>query len=275
MILFRTKINPQTVVGIENALPRIIVSLMLVTFSYAICGFLVDFVYLGNSLVKTIFTGGGLGSDITSLVTGWSDADKLDIFFLIDPGNGLWGGENIIDTVIGGIKGIFTSVSLPGKINGILELVIAFVLLSTTIKIFFALLTRYVSIFLLTIFSPLAILWNALPGQSDTAGKFFKNFAVAVLSFPAVYLFLNLSSYVAKPGNFNATSLPPFSLPIGVATIQQYGALIGLGMLMIIPQIPSVIEDALAVKPSGLGQSSAQELGGALRKIPLIGSFIG
>jgi len=46
MIMFRTKINPQTVISVENALPKIIISLILITFSFPIAGFLIDLMYV-------------------------------------------------------------------------------------------------------------------------------------------------------------------------------------------------------------------------------------
>ena len=46
MIMFRAKINPQTVITIENSLPKIVVSLLLITFSFAIVGFLIDLMYV-------------------------------------------------------------------------------------------------------------------------------------------------------------------------------------------------------------------------------------
>lgn len=46
MIMYRVKINPQTVISIENSLPRIVVSLLLITFSFAIAGFLIDLMYV-------------------------------------------------------------------------------------------------------------------------------------------------------------------------------------------------------------------------------------
>ena len=42
MIMFRQKIGGQTVVTAQQALPRIIISLLAVTFSFAIAGFLID-----------------------------------------------------------------------------------------------------------------------------------------------------------------------------------------------------------------------------------------
>lgn len=56
MIMFRMKLNPQTAISIENTLPRIIITLIFITFSFAIAGFLIDLMYVfmgvGVSLVS-------------------------------------------------------------------------------------------------------------------------------------------------------------------------------------------------------------------------------
>ncbi len=46
MIMFRMKINPQTVISVENALPKIVITLILITFSFAIAGLLIDIMYI-------------------------------------------------------------------------------------------------------------------------------------------------------------------------------------------------------------------------------------
>ncbi len=55
MIMFRMKMNPQTVISVENALPRIIVALILITFSFAIAGFLIDIMYISIGLITSLF----------------------------------------------------------------------------------------------------------------------------------------------------------------------------------------------------------------------------
>lgn len=46
MIMFRVKINPQTIISVENSLPKVAVVMILITFSFAIAGFLIDIMYL-------------------------------------------------------------------------------------------------------------------------------------------------------------------------------------------------------------------------------------
>ncbi|MFH0979399.1 MAG: hypothetical protein V1803_00400, partial [Candidatus Roizmanbacteria bacterium] len=55
MVMFRMKMNPQTVISVENALPRIVIALILITFSFAIAGFLIDLVYIIIGLTVSIF----------------------------------------------------------------------------------------------------------------------------------------------------------------------------------------------------------------------------
>ncbi|HSX40182.1 MAG TPA: hypothetical protein VLF68_01075, partial [Candidatus Saccharimonadales bacterium] len=56
-IMFRIKIDPRTVMSIQNQIPRIIVALLLVTFSLAIAGFLIDIMYVSIYLVYGLFQG--------------------------------------------------------------------------------------------------------------------------------------------------------------------------------------------------------------------------
>lgn len=45
-IMFRVKIDPRTVMSIENQIPKLIIGLILITFSYAIAGLMIDFMYV-------------------------------------------------------------------------------------------------------------------------------------------------------------------------------------------------------------------------------------
>lgn len=57
MIMLRAKISAQTVISVENSLPRIVLSLLLITFSYAIAGFLIDAMYVITGLVIVVMAG--------------------------------------------------------------------------------------------------------------------------------------------------------------------------------------------------------------------------
>jgi len=59
MIMFRVKMNPQTVISVENALPKIVVSLLLITFSFPIAGVLIDAMYLVIILIINVLSSNG------------------------------------------------------------------------------------------------------------------------------------------------------------------------------------------------------------------------
>jgi len=79
MIMFRVKINPQTVISLENSLPRIVVTLLLITFSFPIAGFMIDLTYVLMALGIMLFSGYiDVGTNI-ELLSGnsWSLWDKI------------------------------------------------------------------------------------------------------------------------------------------------------------------------------------------------------
>ncbi len=72
MVMFRKKIDPKTVVTVQNAIPRIVIALGLVTFSYAIVGFMIDLMYLTIVLSASAVdsaSGGNLGKLLSFATT--------------------------------------------------------------------------------------------------------------------------------------------------------------------------------------------------------------
>lgn len=65
-IMLRVQIDPRTVMTLENQLPKIVIGLILVTFSYAIAGVLVDAMWLVTFLVVNVVA----GTDVQSANSG-------------------------------------------------------------------------------------------------------------------------------------------------------------------------------------------------------------
>ncbi len=78
MIMFRAKINPQTVISVENALPKIVIALILITFSFAIAGFLIDLMYIMIGLIVSIFIKNPV--DATTFKNEYMMANSQDLF---------------------------------------------------------------------------------------------------------------------------------------------------------------------------------------------------
>lgn len=293
MIMFRSKLNPQAVVNIQLALPKIIVSLILVTFSFAICGFIIDFVYLGHNLIGAIFfESTDQPFHYLLPLTGYSSyqeaVNNLDVIgAFLSPTATFWGGINIWTELGNFMVGMSVwllslgkGVSLAGTL---IPLIFAFTLLGTALKIFFALITKYVTLILSTIFSPFIFLFSAFPGKSEGISNFLKTMLSAALTFPAVaFMFFLASYFVSKQIGLQLESLPPLNkvdtLAGSLGGVQGFGRvlepLIALGLLMATTQVPQAIDQMLGVKP-GIAGAATPEVGGALRKIPIIGSFLG
>lgn len=55
MVMFRQKINPQTVITAQAALPGLVIGLIMITFSYFIAGLIADTAFIGTNLVGYYF----------------------------------------------------------------------------------------------------------------------------------------------------------------------------------------------------------------------------
>lgn len=67
-IMLRIKIDPRTVMSIQNQIPKIIISMLLVTFSFAIGGFLIDLMYVGTYLTYGVIANANVpGVDVSKL----------------------------------------------------------------------------------------------------------------------------------------------------------------------------------------------------------------
>ncbi len=91
LILFRNNLGGQTPITIFNSLPSIILSLILITFSYPISAFFVDIVTLGSSLAQNlILTGPGApGASLLEDGAGWD----VQNYQIVDTGR--YGSETI------------------------------------------------------------------------------------------------------------------------------------------------------------------------------------
>ena len=304
MIMFRSKLNPQTSVNIQLALPGIIVSLILVTFSYAISGLIIDTVFLSHKLIEAVYFSTNTKPFYELLPpagTGkmpYSDVVKnMDIISaLLLPGQTVgslpspWLGLDVFtqfgDFLTNGIGNSLKNLFGAGGGNffsNFIPLIFAFTILGVGIKIFFALITKYVTLILSTIFSPFAFLMSAFPGRSEGIGAFIRTMLSAALTFPATaFMFFLSAFFVSGKIVLDLNPLPPLnkvgifapgSATTGLAGGQILEPLIAIGILMAATQIPQAIDQALGAKP-GIAGAATPDVSSALSKIPIIGSLL-
>lgn len=120
MIMFRVKINPQTVISLENALPKIVLTLIFITFSFAIAGFLIDLMYVLIALIISILGEAG-NFDIPNLQKQYIQASPSMLFSpffknkVFGPGAILWTLPNALLNLVPLIGG---TVRVLGSILG-------------------------------------------------------------------------------------------------------------------------------------------------------------
>ncbi len=79
MIMFRNKINPQTVITAQAALPGLVIGLILITFSYFLAGLISDMAFVGTNIVGYYFSAAQNKSP-QNLVEDMKDQNVLRLF---------------------------------------------------------------------------------------------------------------------------------------------------------------------------------------------------
>jgi len=174
MIMTRKKINPQTVVTVQNALPRIAISIILVFFSYAIGAFLVKLMMPLTNIMPSV---------VWSAVKNASTTPILDLPTSISAETGMgyfaWG-------ILAATTAFLWN--MPGQGPGItlfLLLLLCALILVGFIAILKALLI-YVKLLTYIVISPLYFAIGVLPGKESMALDWFKEVVSCVLSVAAM-----------------------------------------------------------------------------------------
>ncbi|MEX0617229.1 MAG: hypothetical protein WD231_05550 [Candidatus Woykebacteria bacterium] len=231
MIMFRWKLDPRTTVTIQNSLPRVVVALILITFSFAIAGLMIDFTRLITEVVTSLVA-----------VPGEALLGLSAIGLLV-----LAGGSLSLAT--GGLFALF--ILLLGLILSIMILIVFIVLI-------FKLLMRYITFLILTIFAPFFFLAGALPGGEGIIFNWFKRQTAALLAVPFTALFVNLSfaigfSGFTGQGDLNFPSPWPVvggfaNTAVGFAVL---GPLIGIGLFFFATKVPDIVDEVFGIKELG------------------------
>lgn len=286
MILLRKKIDPRTVITVEAALPKLIISLIMITFSYAIVAFMVDIANVVCRVIGSFFIGGpgGTGKYLLSS-KGFNEIFNYNFFALVRP----IGDTSQIAAAAG--KVFEEQVGHTGVPSWLASLstwaIFSFAMLFITFKIFFALLGPYVGIVLSIIFAPFQILMTAIPGNEASLGNWFKNVLSKVAVFPVVFFLMLLAAtfgartpggiicplagcidWQAQNSAFQTSmkNLNLVLLPFGNWSA-IIGQLIAFGILFTIPATAQLVQNALKVKDQG-GDIATQTIMRGMSKVP-------
>jgi hypothetical protein len=234
LIMIRKRLDPRTSVSVSNSLPRIVIALILITFSFAISGLMID---------------------VARLIAG-----MLDSFVSIGLPAQL-GVAGIFSAVLLGIGGFF---ALPG--HGpvaavavlLLALILALMLLIVSAIIIYKLIMRYIIFLLMTIFAPLFFLGGAIPGAEGLIYGWFRRTAAALLAIPATALIIKLSFAIGFSG-FGQINIPENipDLPLMYGQVEVIfgwffaAPVIGIGLFFFATKVPDIVDELMGVKEMG------------------------
>lgn len=261
LIMMRQKVGGQTVVTAQQAIPHIIIALLLVTFSYAIAGLLIDLMYLVMYLLLALF--GKEEQQFLNknfLTLGWTMVTN--------------GAGAAYDAVQSFGEQMENSLAQFGqdvvKFLGSLTLmvVVAIAIALKVFELFFELLKTYVTIVLTIAFSPIILAMGAIPGKSSFE-QWVKDLVGNLAAFPTVLLVLIVfdeltgglggGEVIIESGGFQ----PPYLFGAGTSGVLPF--IIGMGMLMIMPEIVKEAKKMLGAK-EGVFQQLSRDMGKSLGK---------
>ncbi len=267
MVMMRARIDPRTTMTVTAALPKIAISLILIAFSYPIAGIIVDLGRVLKGLIDAQF--GPLMGRIG--MTPVEPFRIIGVLFERFAGVQLWDpagwGTGWGNIYLGG----------TGLSSYIIALGMRVILIVVAFMLFFTLVTRFAGLFMQLVFAPFVFAWGALPGQEDTTTKWFKSFAVNVLSFPVIYLLVNFATYIAEMSMRTPMPMPEelgwgtAQLPFGLGPSTNVGGLVAFGLVMAATKVPAMLEDAFAVTAPAAVAKAGVEPGKILGRLPVVG----
>lgn len=273
LIIFRKKVSGNVAVTVQSALPRLIITLILITFSYAIAGFIVDLMFWAIYFVVIIFSSllnepiDFIGNNDPSLREFALDKNLFTILFqyVISGGAGNAAdalGGIVSDAITGTFLGSSDNGGFMNAVNDILSfalstifvLVIGIAILIQSFRVFFQLLMSYAGFVINVVLSPFVLLQGAIPGK-DPFMKWLKNLIAGLAPFVVVVFMLfmafTLSGKNTKPGvgyDVNNPNTAGLRLPLlltGDVSGNGIMGLLAIGFIMLLPEAVGMTKKAL------------------------------
>ncbi|MDP3987904.1 MAG: hypothetical protein Q8P80_02030 [Candidatus Levybacteria bacterium] len=272
-VMLRVKIDPRTVMSIENQIPKIIIGLLVVTFSFAIAGFLIDIMYVLIYLIFNLFSAPGLITDpmksqkmltdIAHTQQIYNSSTSLGVF------NTLVGFTDTVTNVSGSVKDLVTNLFSPtisggglldwggiivgrilGGIVGILALlIIAIAILFSMFRLWFSLIMAYVFILMDIALAPIWIIAGLVPGSSIGFSAWLRDMLANLLVFPTVIAFFLFARVMMEsfnsPGSGSLFVPPLIGNPNNADGTSPIGSIIALASILITPTLLDGLKAAL------------------------------
>ncbi len=253
MIMFRTKIGGQNVVSAQQAIPNIIVTLLAITFSYAIASFLVEMMFVSMNFIIAIFSPGDydklLSMNFLSIMSNVLGSNSESMNSILDVTTTFFEsliGQNALSGGLGGVSGVLVA------------LIFAVAVLFMVLRLFARLLQAYFTLLVSIAFSPLLLMRGVLPGQNVFI-PWIKTLIGNLAAFPTtliiIIFYLKMSHSFAVGGGF----IPPFLIgSSGIGNTASF--VVGLGTVLSLPMIVDHVVTSIAGSPGFMNRVAKNSL---------------
>ncbi len=287
MVMFRKKIDPKTVVTAQNAIPRVVIALILITFSYAIVGLAIDAMYIVLYFAIALFKSTGyLPAPDPGTITGMLAGDNATAEALYSQG-GLMANFGAIEwdpykilfgwNTQGWSAGVSAGLSILGVLSAIfliplnivgggaatillaalplVHLLLSIAMLYLFIRLAFFFISAYIQIIISLLMAPLQLLGEAFPG-SNAFSSWFKNLVANLAVFPIGGAMFMLSAmftqFTRDPSALPQETIwmPPYTSVGFSNNTTSVAAIVALGILFAIPQVAGSVKESLKAKPA-------------------------
>ena len=305
-VMFRFKVDPRTVMTLQNQIPRVIIAILLITFSFAIAGGLIDVMWTATYAGINFIASASPKSQIDICPAGPKPLNQVVETRLLDQPisftNTLF-EVNCQSTFDNGMLNLATKVSdslgdlvqtvvhdmllggdachitwwnplsiLGGAAKCALEngalsvilwlaeflvkLIIIVTILVALFRLWYKLITCYLTFLIFVILGPIWIVLGLIPGRPMGFEKWLRIIFANLAVFPLVafvLVFARVLSDIVPTGASTADTVfvPPL---VGNPSISTFSGLMGFGAIMIAPTIPDIIKERLKAKSqSNLG----------------------
>lgn len=226
MIMLRTKAGKGTI-NMMVVFPRVVIGLLLITFSYPIGALSIQLVQVLVSLVVNTFSAAIFQNAASGI-----------------------GTDSLVNAFIFALGGLF----VPGW-NILLLVFVALILIALLVlllSIFITAIARYVKLIVMTIAAPLVFLMYMLPSGDAGLQSWFRGYAANVLAIPGMFAGLMLAALVTSTTLTSAGSIDLTDLNIVSILSVFTSKIILLAMAFIIlngaRKIPATLDNLLGAK---------------------------
>ncbi|MCL5970199.1 MAG: hypothetical protein M1450_01720 [Patescibacteria group bacterium] len=271
-IMLRVKIDPRTVMTVQNQIPKIIIGLLLVTFSFAIAGLLIDLmwivIYLFFNLALSAATPDSPYFHTLSQIQSSFNGDSvLGVF------NNIIGISQMTNSATNSVNQILLDVLAVSPLQGLMGipiigdafrilisavvfLIILIAIIWSLFRLWFALIEAYIMILVGVIFAPFWIVAGLAPGGGQSAGfgAWLREMLGNLAAFPTtIGMFLLSGLFVSNfsTPTYSGQFMPPLIGNPGAPNLVS--AIIGLGIIFSTPHVVKITKAAFKAPKIDLG----------------------